>query len=237
METNTTPQISSQENKMTNNIQIFENKEFGKIRTILINGETWFVAKDVCDILNHTNPSVAISRLDEDDKRKFDPKESLGSNSNQDFWAINESGLYSLILTSNKSEAKLFKKWITSEVLPSIRKSGSYQIKPMSQLEMMQVLLNQGIEQEKRQKELEERMLLLEAKTTSTNIEFFSISGYCKIKNRKLTLQEATKFGKEASKLSKELGIQIGKIPDQKYGSVQIYHQDVLEEIFKEITN
>lgn len=115
-----------EDNIMNNQIKIFENNEFGKIRAIEYNNEPYFVAKDICDILAHTNPTVALNRLDDDEKIKIDPKLYLGSKSNQEFWAINESGLYSLVLTSNKTEAKKFKKWVTSEVLPSIRNHGFY---------------------------------------------------------------------------------------------------------------
>ncbi|OKH14838.1 hypothetical protein NIES592_08145 [Fischerella major NIES-592] len=88
--------------------------------------DPWWVAADVCAVLEHSNPSSAIARLDDDEKKLLDPKQYLGSSSNQEFWAINESGLYSLILTSRKPQAKRFKKWVTSEVLPAIRKTGSY---------------------------------------------------------------------------------------------------------------
>lgn len=90
------------------------------VRTITIEGNPWFVAKDVCDVLSLTNPSMALSNLDDDERAKF----NLGRQGDTNI--INESGLYSLILTSRKPEAKAFKKWVTSEVLPSIRKTGSY---------------------------------------------------------------------------------------------------------------
>ena len=85
-------------------------------------GEPWFVAADVCSVLEHTNPSMAIQSLDDDERAKH----YLGRQG--ETWVINESGLYSLILTSRKPEAKAFKKWITSEVLPTIRKTGGYTI-------------------------------------------------------------------------------------------------------------
>lgn len=84
-------------------------------------GNPWFVAADVCEVLEHTNPSVAIARLDEDERAK----QSLGRQG--EAWVINESGLYNLIFTSNKPEAKRFRKWVTAEVLPTIRKTGRYE--------------------------------------------------------------------------------------------------------------
>jgi anti-repressor protein len=93
------------------------------LRVIDQDGEPWFVAKDVCDVLNHSNPRMAVSSLDEDEK---DVNKVYTLGGEQSVIIINESGLYSLVLRSNKPEAKAFKKWVTSEVLPSIRKHGGY---------------------------------------------------------------------------------------------------------------
>lgn len=106
-----------------NNLTVFENQEFGKVRTVLKDGETWFVAKDVCDCLDVKNVSDAINRLDDDEKNTIVLNEGIG---NPEKSIINESGLYSLVLSSRKPSAKKFKKWVTSEVLPSIRKTGGY---------------------------------------------------------------------------------------------------------------
>jgi prophage antirepressor-like protein len=95
-----------------------------QVRTIIKDGEVWFVAKDVCDILNHSNHKMAVSRLDEDEVNKVYLTDSLGRR--QQMTIVNEAGLYSLILTSNKPEAKAFKRWITHEVIPTIRKTGGY---------------------------------------------------------------------------------------------------------------
>lgn len=105
------------------NLEIFTNKEFGSIRTVLRHGEVWFVAKDVCECLEVGNPSQALSRLDDDERNTIILNEGIG---NPEKSIINESGLYSLVLSSRKPEAKKFKKWVTSEVLPSIRKTGGY---------------------------------------------------------------------------------------------------------------
>ena len=109
---------------MNNEIEIFKNGEFGEIRTLLINDEPWFVGKDVTEILGYSNPSKALSdHVDEEDKLNNKSLSSLGQRGG---WIINESGLYSLILSSKLPTAKKFKKWVTSEVLPSIRKHGAY---------------------------------------------------------------------------------------------------------------
>lgn len=107
-----------------NQIQIFNNPEFGEIRTIEINNEPWFVGKDVTEILGYTNPSKALSdHVEEEDKLNNESLSSLGQRGG---WVINESGLYSLILSSKLPRAKEFKRWVTAEILPTIRKHGTY---------------------------------------------------------------------------------------------------------------
>ncbi len=112
-----------------NELQIFKNEEFGEIRTIEVNNQPWFVGKDVADALGYSNTSKAIKdHVDEEDKQFFRGNETLGLKSANNYGAviINESGLYSLILSSKLPTAKKFKRWVTSEVLPSIRKNGGY---------------------------------------------------------------------------------------------------------------
>lgn len=93
------------------------------IRIIDLDGETWFLAKDVCDVLEVGNPSQALTRLDEDERNTLILNDGIGNPTKS---VINESGLYSLVLSSRKPEAKAFKRWVTSEVLPAIRKHGGY---------------------------------------------------------------------------------------------------------------
>ena len=110
---------------MINELQVF-SYEGSEIRTVQLGGEPWWVLKDICDVLELSNPSVIADRLDEDEKAKVDPKQYLGSRSNEPATVISESGLYNVILLSRKPEAKKFKRWITHEVLPTIRKHGAY---------------------------------------------------------------------------------------------------------------
>lgn len=109
---------------MNKEIQIFKNEEFGQVRTVLIEGEPWFVGKDVAEILGYSNPQKAIrAHVDEEDKGVNEMDTPGGK---QNLTVVNESGLYSLILSSKLPNAKKFKKWVTSEVLPSIRKHEVY---------------------------------------------------------------------------------------------------------------
>lgn len=111
-----------------NNIKIFENPEFGSIRTVERNGEPWLAGKDVAVALGYSNPRDAISKHVDDEDKGVAKCDTLGGNQNMTI--INESGLYSLTLSSKLPTAKKFKRWVTSEVLPSIRKHGAYATAP-----------------------------------------------------------------------------------------------------------
>ena len=121
-----------------NQLQIFKSEEFGKIRTVTINNEPWFVSKDVATALGYSNSRDAIS------KHVFDDDKGVAKcdtpSGRQEMSVINESGLYALIFGSKLDSAKRFKHWVTSEVLPSIRRTGSYQ-KPMTPEQMMRIQL------------------------------------------------------------------------------------------------
>jgi prophage antirepressor-like protein len=237
------------ETKM-NELQLF-NFEGKDVRAIDINGVGYFIGKDVCDVLEHSNPSSAIARLDEDEKIKVDPKQYLGSNSNQELWLINESGLYSLVLTSRKPEAKRFKKWVTGEVLPSIRKTGSYnsndtKIDRLIEL-MMQtnsnltaLINNMAIRHEPKI----ETPKYFEPSSNDNSIS--DINLYHRIVNygkkfrpdldQSQVRERAKEIGMMASRLSKERKIRIIEEDnlDSRYpGKIKYYHQDILKEVFR----
>lgn len=118
-----------------NEITIFNNPEFGDVRTIMIDGEPWFVGKDVANALGYSRERDAIANhVDKDDAVKHGVTDSIGRE--QQTTVINESGLYSLIFGSKLESAKKFKKWVTSEVLPQLRKTGSYGIPKLPQTPM-----------------------------------------------------------------------------------------------------
>lgn len=107
----------------TNEVQVFTNPEFGDVRTLTIDGEPWFVLKDVCEALDLGTTAKVAERLDADEKGMNQIHTPGGM---QSVTVINESGLYSVILRSDKPKAKTFRKWVTSEVLPAIRREGAY---------------------------------------------------------------------------------------------------------------
>ena len=135
-----------------NELQIFENKEFGKIRTVEINSEPYFVGKDVADILGYQNGSRDIQRhVDAEDRQNY---QNGTFESNRGMTVINESGLYSLILSSKLPTAKKFKRWVTSEVLPSIRSHGMYATEELLANPDIAIAAFQALKVEREQRQL-----------------------------------------------------------------------------------
>ena len=135
-----------------NELQIFENEEFGKVRTVVIDNEPWMVGKDVADALGYVDTADAIKKhVDHEDKltRRF-----ADSGQNREMYIINESGMYDLVFGSKLPTAKKFKHWVTSEVLPALRKTGSYTMPKMSK-ELQAIVMLDG-KQEKLREEFED---------------------------------------------------------------------------------
>lgn len=140
-----------------NNLQIFNSEEFGDMRTVTIDDEPWFVGKDVAEALGYSNARDALSKhVDKEDKGVAKCDTPGGK---QDLSIINESGLYALIFGSKLESAKRFKRWVTSEVLPTIRKTGGYQ-KQLSPTEMMRIQLGMIDDHENRIENLENNMTI-----------------------------------------------------------------------------
>lgn len=142
-----------------NKIQIFKNEEFGDIRTVTIDGEPWFVGKDVAEALGYSNASKAVSVHVGDEDRVLKVIEADSQNGNvvkTQTALINESGLYALIFGSKLESAKRFKHWVTSEVLPAIRKTGQYQMPKFSkEIQALLILDERTVKMEKRIDKLE----------------------------------------------------------------------------------
>ena len=119
-------------------LKIFENEEFGQVRTVMRDGEVWFIARDVAEALGYANASDAISKHVDREDKGIAKCDTLGGT--QELTVLNESGLYSLILSSKLGSAKRFKRWVTSEVLPAIRKTGSSEMSRLSK--EMRAILN-----------------------------------------------------------------------------------------------
>ncbi len=151
-----------------NEIILFKHEEFGEIRTMNIDGEPWFVGKDVAEILGYAKARNAIAKhIDEEDKKDAPIQGVLGGT--QSMTIINESGLYSLILSSKLPSAKKFKRWVTAEVLPSLRKHGAYFTaealhKVMSDPRELAKLLTTLADEQEKNKQLEEENAFLSVK-------------------------------------------------------------------------
>lgn len=150
-----------------NELQIFTNPDFGEIRTVEINGEPWFIAVDVCKALELDDTNKALSRLDNDECTRIEiPHPQSSKDKTLTVNIINEPGLYSLVLGSRKPEAKVFKRWITHEVIPAIRRTGAYQTKPLTPAEMFQLQAQVNLDQERRLNQLDKQTRDIDRKLT-----------------------------------------------------------------------
>lgn len=214
---------------MSNELKIFENPEFGSIRTLEINGEPWFVGKDVADVLGYSNTRDALKKHVDSEDKGVANCDTLGGK--QELIIINESGLYSLILSSKLPTAKEFKRWVTSEVLPTIRKHGAYMTADTLEAAILnpdyliQILTALKGEQEKRK--------ALEAETAVQKQQIAELqpkaSYYDVVLNCKdlLSVTEIAKdYGKSGTWLNKklhELGVQF------KQGKIWLLYQKYAE--------
>lgn len=161
-----------------NELQIFQNKEFGEVRSLVINNEPWFVGKDVAEALGYKNSKNAVpTHVDEEDKLSTQI-EYTGQKRN--VTVINESGLYSLILSSKLPNAKKFKRWVTSEVLPTLRKTGSYTKVPTDPRELLMLTIKAHEQTAQRVDVLEEKVSSLEKSTTIDSSQQYTLERIAK---------------------------------------------------------
>ena len=161
-------------------LQIFNNEEFGNVRSLVIDNEPWFVGKDVAEALGYKNVRDSLARhIDSDDKRDgVVIHDSMGRE--QKPIIINESGLYSLILSSKLESAKKFKHWVTSEVLPTLRKTGSYAKVPTDPRELLMLTIKAHEQTAQRVDVLEEKVSDLEKSTTIDSSQQYTLERIAK---------------------------------------------------------
>lgn len=244
---------------MSSDVKLFEKEEFGKVRVVMQGADPWFVGKDVCECLGLENVSEALRGLDEDEKITLsnpdgNPKAGIPHQMN----VISESGLYSLILRSRKPEAKAFKRWVTHEVLPSIRKTGHYgewnlpRI-PKSFPDALRMIAD--IEEEK-QLAIEQRDYYRRTKAeigSRREATAMNTASVLSKQNDKLRTEIGDSrtwkqvkalpwflevfidvpaaysvAGRKLSELSRRLGYEIREVEDSRFGSVKAYHADVI---------
>lgn len=200
-----------------------------QVRTVLIDNVPYFVGNDVATLLGYKVPNNAITKHCKGATLFRGVIDSMGRP--QDSLVIPERDVYRLIMKSKLPEAEKFEEWVVSEVIPSIRKDGEYKIKPLSQIEIIAQSAQILLEQDRKIQEHDQRILQLEAKAMTSNVEFFAVSGYAHNLGKKITWLEAQAFWKKAMALSKELGYKTGRVPDAKWGHVWTYHTDILSQI------
>ena len=200
-----------------NELKIFENEQFGTIRTVEIDSTPYFVGKDVAEILGYVNPTKAIrEKVDDEDKLMSKMDTSFGS---KDTYIINESGLYSLILSSKLPKAKEFKRWVTSEVLPAIRKHGVYAVDEVLENPDMLISALQALKEEKaKAKRLTETLAVQEQQIAELQPKASYYDVVLNCKDLVSVTEIAKDYGRSAKWLNEklnELGIQFkqgGKI-------------------------
>lgn len=218
---------------MTNAIVPF-SFESGAIRTVTDDrGDVWFVAADVCKVLGLPNVSQAVSRLDTDERDNITTNDVIGRTS--DVVIINEAGVYRLIFTSRKEAAERFKRWLAHEVLPSIRKTGGYAVKPMTTAELSLMHAQMLVDHERELARVKDRLDRIEAQqaVATNSTTHFTVLGYCKYKGLPApTLNEAQQYGKKAKQLSTQQGLHIGWATDPRFGTVYTYDEQILDVLF-----
>ncbi len=197
-----------------NEITIFKY-ESKKVRTIIRDGAPWFVLRDVCHVLGISNSKMVAARLDEDEKG-VSFTDSLGGQ--QKTTIISEPGLYKVILRSYKSEAKKFMNWITHEVLPEIRKTGSYLRTPRTYIQALEALLESEKEKERLQQEKNELQIELDESK-----EYFTVKRVAKI-NR---ISWKSLNWRKLKNISRAMEREIRKVFDANFETVNAYHIDV----------
>lgn len=224
---------------MNNNLSIF-NYTQQDVRIVMIENEPWFVAIDICTCLGLENVSRAVAYLDKEDLTQCKITDKIGRQ--QSIYCINEGGLYNLIFKSEKEEAKVFKRWVTHEVLPSIRKTGKYELQKdsLTAMTLMRQQLDYLIEHEKQLREHKEklenhetRISEIEGQIKTVNKDYLSLAGYYALKKQTwdLSQTQASQMGKKLKKASELADIPIIRIHDSKFGEVNGYHKDILAQV------
>jgi prophage antirepressor-like protein len=222
---------------MSLEIQQFQFQQRNPVRAIERDGEVWFVANDVCRALEIVDVSSVVARLDDDEKDTDSIRTPGGV---QRVLIVNEPGMYSLILTSRKPEAKAFKRWITHEVLPAIRKTGRYDMLPakpeseLSGVDLLEAMVAQFRKQEEFNAATAARLADIETRQTAmeNGTEYFTILAFANRIGRRITNDKALELGEYAGRYSRKHDYPIGQANDSRFGHVNTYHCEVLEAVF-----
>lgn len=207
-------------------VEVFKSNEFGEVRTVVINNEPYFVGKDVAKILGYSNTRKAIvDHVDEEDKGVTKCDTPGGT---QDLTVINESGLYSLILSSKMPNARRFKRWVTSEVLPSIRKHGMYAVDELLENPDLLIKVATELKDERQRRAIAEKECEELRQELDYSKDWYSI--------KRVAAMNGVNWKSFDWRRLKEKSVQLGygvkKIFDANYGEVNTYHKDVWESVY-----
>ena len=193
------------------------NYEGAEVRTVQIDGEPWFVLADICRELEISHVKDTATRIDEDDLGQTEVIDRMGRS--QKVWIINESGLYTVILRSDKPQAKPFRKWVTSVVLPSIRKTGSYSVQQPNAFENLSPQLQVLIQMETRQKQIEARQA--EQATALAGLEQ-KLQNTCEV-----IALDKTAWRKDSEHLINK----IARATGEGYGGIRLVYEEIYRSI------
>lgn len=199
-----------------NEVQVW-NYEGAEVRTVQIDGEPWFVLADICRELEISHVKDTATRIDEDDLGQTEVIDRMGRS--QKAWIINESGLYTVILRSDKPQAKPFRKWVTSVVLPSIRKTGSYSVQQPNAFENLSPQLQVLIQMETRQKQIEARQA--EQATALAGLEQ-KLQNTCEV-----IALDKTAWRKDSEHLINK----IARATGEGYGGIRLLYEEIYRSI------
>ena len=218
---------------------IFNYKNLGSVRCYISqDGQKWFCMTDVCNILGIVNPHVAMRRLSSDGVCSTPVIDNLGRTQQANF--INEGNLFRLITGSRKPEAQEFTNWVCDTVLPNLMNKGYYSMQPMTEMEMINKMSSHIIETDAIIESMEGRLASLEEWKAEADRLFYmygmtgrmTIRGYAIAHNIAITNNEAKFLGGEATKLTLERGMCVDTVPDPRWGVVNTYPKEILDEVF-----
>lgn len=222
-------------------IEIFKNESFGEVRVAGTSEQPLFCLADICRVLEIKNVSDCKSRLDQRGVVLTDTptRNQYGAEIIQQLVFINEKNLYKVIMRSDKPQAEPFQDWVCGEVLPSIRKTGSYSTeKLLSPSELILRLAQMNVENERKMKELSDNQQRLESEIeeirqrTITDLHKSTIVAYVSRNNIKLDVKRYGAMGRKASSICKKRNIPVTKINDIRWGNVNVFPDEVLDEVF-----
>lgn len=221
---------------VSNQVETFNNPNFGEIRTVINeSGEPMFCLADVCAALELT-PKGVKQRLGDEVISNYPIIDTLGREQQALF--VNEDGLYDTVLESRKPKAREFRKWVTSEVLPSIRKTGRYAVKPLTPAQQLLANAQMLVEmeqrqmiQERRQDAIEDKVALIEDRIRDNG--FMTVKGFANVVKIRVGKATANKIGRMCAKWCKQMQIVPEKIKDGEWGAVNTYPMQALRDVFK----